>query len=131
MEREHSFHQSVLDRLQVSTFSTIFTGTKSISMISCILNEHYKHEKYQPSRCCNQSCSFFDALHIPVFGFDGETLLSGSQIKGTCTIRLRSIDRMSSSSLCNLTASQMCQSNEDDRPSISRPPRHNHHGCPI
>ena len=42
-----------------------------------------------------------------------------------------SIDWKSSSSLRNLTASQTWQSNEDDRPSIHRPPRHNHHGCPI
>ena len=42
----------------------------------------------------------------------------------------RSIDRMSSPSLSNLTASQMCRSNEDNRPSIHRPPRHNHHGRP-
>ena len=43
---------------------------------SCNLDDHYKHEEYESSRSCNHSCSFLDAL--PVFGFDGETLLSGS-----------------------------------------------------
>ena len=36
---------------------------------------------------------------------------------------------MSSSSLGNLTALQTCQSNEDNRPSIHRPPCHTHRGC--
>ena len=65
---------------------------------------------------------------LPVFGFDGETLLSGSHVKYTCAQRFNPPGRMSS--LSTLAALQTCQSNEDNRPSIHRLPRRNRHGCP-
>ena len=113
-EWEHLSHQSVLSRLHVFDILSSFTRTKSIST-SITTSRSFKYQNLAtiPALSAILSTSCFFRL----WWRDSPQWVSYKRyLYATC----QSTDRISLSSLSNLTALQMCQSNKKYRLSIHR-----------
>ena len=115
----------MLNRLHVSDILNNFTRTKSVSMISCFnLAISTRSIKCQdlatvPALSSMLSTSFFFALMAR---------LSSVGLIPEIPVLNVSINLLEV--IVFVKRSDTCQSNEENRPSIHRPLRHNHRGCP-